>query len=380
VKIQAIELGCVQRSEGSIPIMVFGKVLFAALWGGLVEAKSCIAFGLGGMAETSDCASLSNMSSLPQTRSKGAGWVVEMDSGLALLDTDGQSGATLWFGGEDFTEIGLGDLTVPVGGAFLDGKVYIACFGSWPTPQGDSGIAVIDVATRRLESTHSMWQLGAMHLHNAYSFNFGGQKEIFVAVLGNPWSDPILAGRGLIRFDRSTKSFDLSPTTAELNVRSAKQQDDGSIFVVTQEPAGVATKIARYEERNGQLFIVAAATLPDRQYGGDGGADVVLGAKDSLWITDRQAWHAGLLYYYVYEAGVFHMVNVRDTGVVPRYTVALGNGDIVACNQNGGDLSVFKGLALQPTDTTIQEQRVLTVSGPAFFIETDRLDTLVGLI
>merc|ERR1712083_601187 len=69
----------------------------------------------------------------------------------------------------------------------------------------------------------------------------------------------------------------------------------------------------------------------------------------------------------------FLMQNARDVGVVPRYTVALENGDVVTCNQNGNDLSVYKGLALSPTDMSIQEQRITTVTSPMFFMQTSKV-------
>jgi len=334
-------------------------------------AKTCIAVGDGGTAEAFDCDSPSALSSLPQTASRPGGWVIELDDGLALLNGDAST-VTLWRG-EEFKEIDLGSLDTPVGGTFLDGKLYVACFGSWPTPGITSGLAVIDVAGQRLEATHSFPDT-ATHVHNAYSFEFGGRKEIFVAALGNPWVSPALPGKGLVRFDRTGSVFKLDSTGADLSVRSAKQQADGSIFVLTQEPAGQATQLARLEERDGQLVVVGQTQLPARPQGGDGGADVVLGAlTDSVWVTDRQANAPGKLYYYTYAAGAFTMVIVRDTGVVPRYTVALENGDIIACNHDSNDLSVFKGLALRPTDTTISEQRLPTVNGPMFFLQTDKV-------
>lgn len=354
----------------------------AAAYGAVASnAKACIAVGDGGMAEAYDCDSLSSMGGLPKTRGNAAGWVIETDDGLALLNGDGHpSTVSLWHGGSNFTEIDLGVMTTPVGGVFLEGKLYIACFGTWPTPLGDSGLAVVDVAGRRLEATHAFPD-GSLHVHNSYAFNFGGQKEIFAAVVGNPWSNPTLPGKGLVRFDRSSGSFVLTTTDAELNVRSAKQQADGSIFVLTQQPWGQDTLLARLEERDGHLVAVAQTTLPPRPQGGDGGADVFLGlSKDSVWVTDRQSWAAGKLYYYTYASGAFSMVNVRDTGFFPRYTVALENGDIIACNQNSNDLSVFKGLALQPTDISIQQQRVSTVTGPLFFLQTDKVSAFSMLV
>merc|ERR1712113_544367 len=152
---------------------------------------------------------------------------------------------------------------------------------------------------------------------------------------------------------------------------------DGSFFVLTQEPDGQPTQLARLDEIDGQLTVAGQTELPARPQGGDGGADVVLGAlADTVWVTDRQNNANGKLYYYTYAAGMFTLVTMRDTGVVPRYTVVLENGDIVACNHDSNYLSVFKGLALRPTDTTISEQHVPTVSGPMFFLQTDKVNNV----
>jgi len=315
------------------------------------------------------------LSEMPQTLgfNGGATWAVELDSGIAILIDDT---VQLWTGGSIFTEISLGGLTTPVGAVHLDGKLYVACFGSWPDPLDDSGLAIIDVAGQSLETTHSFSD-GAMHVHNVYAFEFGGKTEIFAAILGNPWTGP-LAGRGLSRFDRASGSFDLDTTDGRLNVRSAKQQSDGSIFVLTQEPDGEQTKFARLVEANGQLAIEAQTLLPPRQ-DGDGGADVVLGfEKNTIWVTDRGAW-SGMLYHYIYSNGQFTMDTKRVTGANPRYTVALDNGDIVICNQNGNDLSVYKGLANSPK-TYISEVRVPTVDTPMFFMKTSALDSLSNAV
>jgi len=336
-------------------------------------ADECISFGANGLAEVNDCGSVSDLSNMPKTLdlTGQAGWAVELDSGIAILIDDT---VQFWTGGSDFTAITLGGMTSPVAATPLDGKLYVACFGSWPDPQEDSGLAIIDVASQTLETTHSFSD-GAMHVHNVYAFEFGGKKEIFAAILGNPWTGP-LAGRGLSRFDRASGSFDLDTTDGRLSVRSAKQQADGSIFVLTQEPGGEQTKLARLVEANGQLAIEAQTLLPPRQ-DGDGGADVVLGFEENtIWVTDRLA-SSGILYHYTYSNGQFTMDTQRSTGANPRYAVALDNGDIVVCNQNGNDLSVYKGLANSPTDY-ISEVRVPTVNNPMFFMKTSHASSCTG--
>jgi len=334
-------------------------------------ADKCITFGKNMLNEVDNCQSVSDLiTATPKVVDfKGqATWATEVDSGLAVLIGDT---VQIWRGDSDFTEISLGGFTSPVGAVLLDGKLYVACFGSWPTPVGDSGLAVIDVAGQILESTHS-YSDGDMHVHNVYAFDFGGKKEIFAAILGNPWKGP-LSGRGLSRLDRESGSFDLETTTERLSVRSAKQQSDGSIFVLTQEPAGEQTKLARLEESNGHLVKEAETLLPPRS-DGDGGADVVLGVEmNTLWVTDRGDW-SGKLYHFQYNDGQFTQTTERETGANPRYAVVLDSGDIVVSNQNGNDLSVFKGLANSPTDTSISEVRVAQgMNAPMFFMKTSAL-------
>lgn len=338
-------------------------------------ADECLSLG-NGLAEVDDCGSVSDLSAMLTTLAfdGSAKWAVELDSGIAILI---DNTVQLWTGGSDFTVITLGGLTTPVGAVHLDGKLYVACFGSWPTPDDlTSGLAIVDVERQSLESVHAFPD-GVVHVHNAYAFEFGGKTEIFVAVLGNPWEGPI-AGRGLSRFDRASETFDLYSTDGRLNVRSAKQQSDGSIFVLTQEPEGEQTKLARLVEANSRLAIEAQTLLPPRQ-DGDGGADVVLGfEKDTIWATDRGAY-GGSLYHYTYSNGEFTMDTKRFTGANPRYTVALDNGDIVVCNQNENDLSVYKGLAWVPT-AYIAEVRVPTVDTPMFFMKTSALDPLSNAV
>jgi len=125
-------------------------------------------------------------------------------------------------------------------------------------------------------------------------------------------------------------------------------------------------------ELDGQLQIAAQTLLPPRK-DGDGGADVVLGFEtNTIWVTDRGD-QSGMLYLYRYHEGVFTMETKRETGANPRYAVALDNGDIVVCNQNGNDLSVYKELANSPMDTSISEVRVPTLDTPQFFVKTSSL-------
>lgn len=350
--------------------MAFSRLLcaLAALFAsGTAQSTEYLAFGPGGAAEASGSKSLSALSSLPQTRGQdfGANWALEVGGSLVLLNNDLVS---IW-DGSLLVQLSLGPLTTPVGAAVLNGLVYVACFG---TGNGDNGLAVIDVAAQELVATH-LFPQSDVYVHNAFAFEFGGQTEIFVAAIGNPWSSPPVPGLGLVRFDRSLEKFDLETTVgASLHARSAKQQPDGSVFVLTQNPPGEASTLARLEELSGTFVVVAATQLPSRADGGEGGADVILGAEvNTLWASDRQDGAPGKLHYYRYHPvlGLFSNLVTRDLGVRPRYTTALSNGDIVSCNQGSNDLSLYPGLALQPL-ATVSELRIPTVSNPMFFLRT----------
>ena len=96
--------------------------------------------------------------------------------------------------------VALAPLSNPVGAIQSQVEpnlVYIACFGTWPTPlQADSGIAIVDISNREqpvLVRTVA-YPDPRMHVHNVYEFDFvqgpgGGAvvSEITVAVIGNPW-------------------------------------------------------------------------------------------------------------------------------------------------------------------------------------------------
>merc|ERR1712238_460103 len=100
---------------------------------------------------------------------------------------------------------------------------------------------------------------------------------------------------------------------------------------------------------------------------------------NTVWVTDRGD-QSGKLYHYTYGDGDFTMDSTRETGANPRYAVALDNGDIVVCNQNGNDLSVYKKLANSPMDHSISEVRVPTVDTPMFFMKTSALDFLSSAV
>merc|ERR1712217_651003 len=153
-------------------------------------------------------------------------------------------------------------MTTPVGAVYVDDKIYVACFGSWPTPNHDSGLAVVDVKTRRLEATFA-YSNPQKHVHNVYAMEWNGRKEIFVAVLGNPWLKPALAGDGIVLFDQAAKKF-LPPApglAGSLSVRSAKQESATVFYVLTQEPSGAQSKLARLEKHGSDLAVVGSVAL-----------------------------------------------------------------------------------------------------------------------
>merc|ERR1712190_282130 len=178
-----------------------------------------------------------------------------------------------------------------------------------------------------------------MHVHNAYAMDWSGKTEIFVAVLGNPWARPPVTGRGLVRFDRDAGMFIEDTTAVAMNVRSAKQQADGTVYTLSQEPSNEPSVLSRLVKRDDHFVVDAKVTLPERASGGAGGADVVLGQHlDTLFASDRTS-STGKLYYYKFENGAFQLKSSHDTGKIPRYTTALANGDVVVCNQGDSTLS-----------------------------------------
>jgi len=231
--------------------------------------------------------------------------------------------------------------------------------------------AIVNIATGQLEN-FVPYPDGRLHVHNVYSFKWKGRDEIFVAAMGNPWMNPPLPGSGLVRFDRQLNAFATNVALLSLNARSAVQQSADIFYILTQEPAGQQSKLARVE-RNGDEFTVnAEQKLPSRD-GGDGGADVVLSPQvDVVFCSDRTA-QGGKVYAYQYTSSTLTQLSSHDTGNHPRYMSALTNGDIVTCNQNSNSLTVFKNLANRPSAPTISTHTVSTSNlKPMFFM--DNLD------
>eukprot|EP01048_Picozoa_sp_COSAG05_P018611 COSAG05_NODE_2751_length_2684_cov_12.033058_1_plen_460_part_00 len=323
-----------------------------------------------------------------------ASWAEALPDGRLALTTSRNS-VILWDPRADTlvdaVELSLGELSTPVGTTIYDGLLYVACFGDWITPPDTreelpgSGLAVInlntlDVKTYRycLDGCHS-------HVHNVYAFHDGlGAIQIYAAVLGNPWHQNPVTGAGLVKFDRATTSF-ISYTMA-INVRSATQQSDGSIYVLTQEPmpgypSPQPTKLGRvgHQPSNGAqvagaLFVENVTTLPKFEGSGDGGADVLSLGHNSILATDRTgAVDGGRLYHYQFDEGAgFTLLRSLDTGHHPRFTTVLENGDVVSCNLHGGTINIFAGLALNPDDESIQGRKISAgIDSPWFFAHVE---------
>jgi len=312
---------------------------------------ACAVFGQGGLNYWTDCA----RGPLGGHGSGGkhvafdgtAGWACEVPSfGLAICD-EPKALLKLWKKSDgSFKDVSLAPLKAPVGAVHLDGKVYVACFGTWKTPHGDSGLAVVDVATGKMEAHYPFGD--STHVHNVYAFDWDGRKEIFVVNIGNPWAGPE-AGFGIIRFDRAGGTFMKQTTGERVSARSAVQASETAFYAVTQEAPGRQSQLFRLERQGDSLHVVAKTNLP-RRSGGDGGADVFLASPsepESLFCTDRTQG-GGKLYHYTYANGGFQLGGTFNTGNNPRYTTALPGGDILACNQDGAALSVFRGLARDP--------------------------------
>eukprot|EP00931_Biecheleriopsis_adriatica_P122000 TRINITY_DN97033_c0_g1_i1.p1 TRINITY_DN97033_c0_g1~~TRINITY_DN97033_c0_g1_i1.p1 ORF type:complete len:382 (-),score=74.73 TRINITY_DN97033_c0_g1_i1:33-1178(-) len=355
-----------------------------------LSGESCMVLGQGGLRHWQSCAGLEagqhDTTSVHVPVEGKMTWACTIpEFGVALCDEE-KSTLRLWRqNSSSFVDVTLGPLTAPVGAVHLAGKVYVACFGSWPAPKGDSGLAVVDVSSGRLEAVYPYSGDPDAHLHNVYAFDWQGKQEIFVAVLGNPWTEVPLPGDGLVRFDRDDGSFLKESTAAPLSARSAVQQSDGVIYVLTQEPSGKQTRLARLEAQGDVLVVTAETELPSRN-GGDGGADVFLGRDlDSVFCTDRTSG-GGKLYYYTYTAamlrglskqaqlqsGSFELLATHNTGANPRHSVHLpSSGNVIVCNQDDATLTVFVGLAKEPTSSNSVQLTVPThpVIQSSFFLK-----------
>jgi len=289
--------------------------------------------------------------------------------------------------GSIFSKVSLAPFKKPVG-AFqseVDGLIYVGCFGTYPVPENDSGVVVIDVSDPdhpRVVATYTYPH--PHHVHNIYEFYYRPEDknpEIFLAILGNPWMDPPVPGQGLVMVDRETGAFK-ETTIARLNVRSAKQPAPGVFYALTQEPEPEQSKLVRLEvsDYSGEdKLVLRAETLLPARDGGDGGADVILGLEPyTLWASDRWAG-PGRLYYYSFESsGFVHRATHVATGENARYTVITKSGDMVVCSQNSGTLSLMEGLALSPTAGEVSITTIDTVGTVQFFIESDLIPLAKG--
>jgi hypothetical protein len=297
------------------------------------------------------------------------------EASAALCDEDA-SMLRWWYGGSNFKNVDLAPLTAPVG-AHTDGeKVYVACYGA---SSGTSGVAVLDMDAGQVSHSYMFGEDG--HIHNVYAFQVGGQTEIIPVSIGNPWpsaGDPV-PGWGLMRLDTTAGKFDTSYTMdgsdpGRLSIRSAAQQSDGSVFAITQEPAGQPTKLARLEFHDGKFQIKKVFVLPSRQ-DGDGGGDVFLGRDmNTFFATDRGAApnaQGGMVYYFQYESGEFKQSAAYQSGSSPhdpRYTAMFDNGDVASADQASNSITVFPGLGAKPIDYDSASHTIQEMTSVSFLL------------
>jgi len=329
---------------------------------------------------------------IPLTNDSQISWVCEVEGiGLGLCDNKNAE-FLLWRNdifddvGSTFMNVSLAPFKKPVGAfqSTVDGLIYVACFGTYPVPQNDSGVVIIDVSDADHPHVVANYTYPhPHHVHNIYEFYHepkSNRSDVFLAILGNPWMDPPVPGEGLVMLDRDTGAFQKT-TIERLNIRSAKQPAPGVFYALTQEPEPEQSKLVRLEtnvEDSGEAkLVVRAETLLPSRDGGDGGADVILGLEpDTIWASDRWAG-PGRLYYYSFNSsidapsGFVHHATHVATGENARYTVITDSGDMMVCSQNSGTLTLMEGLALSPTSETINVTTINTVGTVQFFIESN---------
>jgi len=280
-------------------------------------------------------------------------------------------------------EVDLLDGCTPVGAIYLEEKIWVACYGLKDGTPEASGLAVVDPKEGKLEDTYLFPEVdGRRHfVHNVYAFTINGATEIYVAGFGDPWdAEKYQPGKGIVRFDRESKTYDLNTTSSNLNCRSIAQQDDKVFYVLEQNPGPLSTTLVRLEHNGGVFEVTATANLPARDAWSDGGADVFLGPEpNTVFVTDRRPFFSeagdglGGLYYYTFDSpdhpGQFHKEREFPTGKYPRYTAALPNGDIVSCNKNEDTLTFFEGLAKQVPAGEVKTSTQDTVKKPSFFLQ-----------
>jgi len=295
-------------------------------------------------------------------------WSTRLNDGRIALLTN-KSSVMIWDTVSDVQsaqEILLHPLVNPVGSTlyFQDDMLAVACFGD---DAGTSGLALIDTATSKVSTFP--YPDSNKHVHNVKLLTRpDGTSGIYALILGNPWSSPPVTGDGLVHFDIHTSSFDVE-ARQELNARSAVQRPDKKVYALTQQPGNQATVLAllSFGDDGISLSIEQQVELPDRD-GGDGGADVFLtggaAASDGVWATDRTGGN-GKLYWYDSKLS---LLSTHDTGVNPRYSTSLDDGDIVVCNQDANTMDLFQGLTNDP-QAKMDPIVLQTITTPMFFLQ-----------
>ena len=102
---------------------------------------------------------------------------------------------------------------------------------------------------------------------------------------------------------------------------------------------------------------------------GDGGADVLLFDDNQVGVTDRKG-DDGSLYSIQYTSeGEGQVKFGRKTGIHPRYSTCMTNGDVVSCNMNENTLTIFKNLKAHPFENVETRKVSSCVEVPSFILE-----------
>lgn len=190
-----------------------------------------------------------------------------------------------------------------------DNHLHIALFGQWSNERNfpaKTGVAVIDVSSNprdgpvfKLIQKTTCEELQCSHIHSIWEFN----GKILVADLGNPWTNPPIAGMGVLEVvgKDSFKEFHVAKTLEfvqlttspnlkkPLNARTIAQDpvDSKTLYVVTQSAFGSNPEPTRLVKLS-DFKEVASVDLPSR--GGDageGGADVIAFEHNRVFVSDR---------------------------------------------------------------------------------------------
>lgn len=298
----------------------------------------------------------SQNNSAPGVSLPSAGWV-----SLWAPDPNVDDG-----GSSKIQTLSLGECTVPAGASYdaVENKLYVACFGD----DQNNGLLVIELSEEE-EGNYAVSEMSfygypdldqgddVHHVHNAYVFD----DEVYVAILGDPWGTPTTSGQGLVRFDRSTKTFDSSNMQIDARAATQSLMNESIFYVLTQYAAEYST-LYRLAMQPDKTFVIEASidlTVGNFTNGVEGGADVFVNVYDGeeyIWATDRMNNNPGQLYNFLIDPATneFQNQTVRSTGTQPRYTTMFstknGESSIITCNQAGTDLSYFAGLGNNPSD------------------------------